>query len=142
MIRFHSIFCQLLNLFSRYDFQKAVNQYSGDRHSRGISCAYANAHRPWKIYREVFYQFLTQCRCLPRGHKFRFKNKMLSIDATVIDLCASMLTGYYSYQDCPYPVRRIEALDPKTGEKVVLLTNQLRFGASTISTIYKDRWQI
>ena len=31
MIRFHSIFCQLQNFFSRYDFQKAVKQHSGKR---------------------------------------------------------------------------------------------------------------
>ena len=40
----------------------------------------------------VFYQFLERCRreAVQKGHKFRFKNKLLSLDATVIDLCLSM----------------------------------------------------
>ena len=293
MIKFHSIFCQMLNLFSRYEFQKAVQEHDGERHARGITCwdqfvamlfchlakakslreiiggmasqgtflyhlgtklmkrsslAYANAHRPWPIYQTVFYQLLAKCRPLQQGHKFRFKNKLLSIDASVIDLCASIfdwaqfrrtkgavklhlaldhdghlpsyahittgkihevriarklkwpagtiltfdrafidfawfaalirhgvwfvtrakenlayhvvetllpplnrniladeiieLTGFYSAQKNPYYLRRIEAIDPQTKESIVLLTNHLRFGASTISAIYKDRWQI
>lgn len=293
MIKSHSIFCQMLNLFSRYEFQKAVTEHNAERHARGISCwdqfvamlfchlakakslreiiggmasqetllyhlgtklmkrsslAYANAHRPWQTYQTVFYQLLGRCQLLQKGHKFRFKNKLLSIDASVIDLCAAVfdwakfrktkgavklhmaldhdgylpcyahittgkthevtiarqrtwspgsivtfdrafidfswfgslirqgvwfvtrakgnlayrvletrtppqnryilkdqiieLTGFYSYQDCPYPLRYIEALDPKTNEAILLLTNHLGFGASTISAIYKDRWQI
>jgi hypothetical protein len=32
--------------------------------------------------------------------------------------------------------------DEKKQEEVVLLTNHLQFGATTIAAIYKDRWQI
>ena len=32
--------------------------------------------------------------------------------------------------------------DPKKERKIVLLTNHLDFGATTISKIYKERWQI
>jgi len=52
--------------------------------------AYANAHRPWQLYEQVFYQLLTRCRQVAGSHKFRFKNKLLTLDATVIDLCAEM----------------------------------------------------
>jgi hypothetical protein len=54
--------------------------------------AYANEHRPNELYERVFYQFLERCRreAVQKGHKFRFKNKLLSLDATVIDLCLSM----------------------------------------------------
>lgn len=38
MVRLHSIFCQLLSLFSRYEFQNAVHEHGGERHARGISC--------------------------------------------------------------------------------------------------------
>ena len=51
--------------------------------------AYANRHRPWQIYETVFEQLLAKCRGLAPGHKFRFKNKLLSLDASVIDLCAA-----------------------------------------------------
>jgi hypothetical protein len=56
--------------------------------------AYANEHRPWQLYEEVFGQLLTQCQAIVPssggGRKFRFKHKLLSLDATVIDLCASV----------------------------------------------------
>lgn len=57
--------------------------------------AYANQHRPWQLYEDVFHQVLTQCQGVAAARsggqrKFRFKNKLISIDATVIDLCASV----------------------------------------------------
>jgi Transposase DDE domain/Domain of unknown function (DUF4372) len=54
--------------------------------------AYANAHRPWQLYEAVFYRLLGRCQELTARaqKKFRFKNKLLSLDATVIDLCASV----------------------------------------------------
>ena len=42
----------------------------------------------------------------------------------------------------PEPLRRITVENPETGENIVLLTNHLRFGASTIGEIYRDRWEI
>jgi IS4 transposase len=33
-------------------------------------------------------------------------------------------------------------IDNEMGNIIVLLTNHMTFGATTISTIYKDRWQI
>ncbi len=33
-------------------------------------------------------------------------------------------------------------LDKDKGEEIVLLTNILHFGATTIAAIYRDRWQI
>jgi len=44
--------------------------------------------------------------------------------------------------DCPQELRRVEVWDEKSGEVIVLLTNHLEFGATTIASIYKDRWQI
>ena len=50
--------------------------------------------------------------------------------------------GFYSQQKCPYVLRRVEVWDAENEEVVVLLTNHLEFGATTIAAIYKDRWQI
>jgi hypothetical protein len=52
---------------------------------------YANEHRPWQLYQTVFGDLVEQCRreAAGRGRKFRFKNKLLSIDSTVIPLCLS-----------------------------------------------------
>jgi len=51
--------------------------------------SYANAHRPWELYQTVFNQVLGRCQdvALSRGRKFRFKNPLRSLDASVIDLC-------------------------------------------------------
>jgi hypothetical protein len=51
--------------------------------------AYANEHRPWQLFQAVFYQLLDRCRTVAGPKKFRFKNKLLSLDTTVIDLCAA-----------------------------------------------------
>ena len=59
--------------------------------------AYANQHRPWQLYRTVFDQLLAKCQSLVASQpgtrkkkKFRFKNPLMSLDASVIDLCATM----------------------------------------------------
>lgn len=53
--------------------------------------AYANAHRPWELFQDVFHQLLERCQPLAVGRrKFRFKNKLVSLDSTVIDLCATL----------------------------------------------------
>jgi hypothetical protein len=132
-----SIFSQLLQLFPRGEFERAVHQHQAERHARGFSSwgqmvamlfcqmgraqslreicgglaacegklrhlgvsespkrstlAYANAHRPWQLYQTVFGQLLDKCQREVRGSKkFRFKNKLLSLDGSVIDLSATM----------------------------------------------------
>lgn len=53
--------------------------------------AYANEHRPWHIYRDLFFSVLGRCSTELRGRKaFRFKNRLLSMDATFIELCLSL----------------------------------------------------
>lgn len=43
---------------------------------------------------------------------------------------------------CAYPMRRITIRQEDDPEPLVLLTNHFDFGATTISDIYRDRWQI
>ncbi len=52
------------------------------------------------------------------------------------------LRGLGAIEKCPYPLRRIEAYAPETNKVLVFLTNQLELGSTTISAIYKDRWQM
>lgn len=295
MNKFSSIFGQMLQIFSKGEFYRAVAETKAERGAKGFTCwqqfvgmlfcqlgqahslreicgglasclgkmkhlgiesapkrttlSYANKHRPWQLYQKVFYQLLDKCRILADGRKkFRFKNKLLSMDATTIELCASLfdwakfrqtkgavklhllldhegylpvfasitegkehevniakglsfpkgsilaidmgyldyelfskwtaeevyfvtkqksnakyeviedkrvpenrnilkdqiieLTGYYSKKKCPYQLRRIEVWDKDNEKTIVLLTNHLEFGSTTIAAIYKDRWQI
>jgi len=53
--------------------------------------SYANAHRPWEMFRDLFYETLDVCAmAAPQKRKFRFKNKLLSLDSTTISLCLSL----------------------------------------------------
>lgn len=53
--------------------------------------SYANTHRPWQMLRDLFYETLEICRMsTPKNRKFRFKNKLLSMDSTTIALCLSL----------------------------------------------------
>ena len=56
--------------------------------------AYANQHRPAKLYEELFYTALGRFRdengLGVRKQRFRFKNKLLSLDSTTISLCLEM----------------------------------------------------
>ena len=56
------------------------------------SLAYANPHRPWQLYQTMFLELLDRCQEVADNgrRKFRFKNKLLSLDATGIDLCATL----------------------------------------------------
>ena len=140
MYKVCSIFSQVLKLFPRGDFEKAVKEHKAERHARGftswgqfmamlfcqlgrahslreicggLACceghlkhlggpvapkkstlAYANEHRPWELYQTVFEQTVFQCQELVRRQggrkKFRFKNKLMSLDGSIIDLSVSM----------------------------------------------------
>ena len=50
-----------------------------------------------------------------------------------------MFDGYYSKKNYPYPLRRIVVWDDENQRSIVLLTNHLDFGATTVAAIYKDR---
>ncbi len=53
--------------------------------------SYANAHRPWEMFRDLFYATLKLCQAqAPKKGKFRFKNKLLSLDSTTIALCLAL----------------------------------------------------
>ena len=54
--------------------------------------AYANAHRSWQLYANLFGSLLDLCQNESPGRKgkFRFKNPLFSLDATTIDLCLSL----------------------------------------------------
>jgi hypothetical protein len=249
------LFCQLGRAHSLREICGGLASCEGKLSHLGITApsrstlAYANEHRPWQLYRAVFQELLARCQAQVTGRrKFRFKNKLVSLDATVIDLCATLfdwakfrrtkgavklhllldhdgylpsvavitegkrhdvrvartlrfdagtilvmdrgyvdyewfgklttdgvffvtrlkdnavyaveerravpershvrrdevirLTGVAAESKCPHPLRRVEVEDPDTGDRLVFLSNHLRFGATTIAAIYKDRWQI
>jgi hypothetical protein len=54
--------------------------------------SYANAHRPWQLFQDLFYDTLQWCQLAAPGKikKFRFKNKLLSMDSSTISLCLAL----------------------------------------------------
>jgi putative transposase len=52
--------------------------------------SYANEHRSHELFKKMFEWMLSKCQPIAPQHKFRFKNPLYSIDATVIDLCLSL----------------------------------------------------
>jgi hypothetical protein len=249
------LFCQLGRAHSLREICGGLRSSEGKLKHLGITApsrstlAYANEHRPWQLYRAVFQELLARCQgAVPARRKFRFKHKLVSLDSTVIDLCATLfdwakfrrtkgavklhclldhdgylpsvvvvtegkrhdvrvartlrfdsgtivvmdrgytdyawfgqltsqgvwfvtrlkdhavyevvetrripapgrverdevirLTGVGAADKCPQLLRRVEVYDPEKDVTLVFLTNHLRFGATTIAAIYKDRWQV
>ena len=56
------------------------------------SLAYANEHRSYLIYRDVFYATLQAAHATRPGNpkQFRFKSPILTMDASIIELCATL----------------------------------------------------
>ena len=91
------LFCQLGRAHSLREICGGLRSSEGKLKHLGITApsrstlAYANEHRPWQLYRAVFQELLARCQPLAQGRrKFRFKNKLVSLDSTVIDLCATL----------------------------------------------------
>jgi hypothetical protein len=92
------LFCQLGRAHSLREICGGLASCEGKLKHLGIkaasrsSLAYANEHRPWQLYQKVFFNLLNRCEVQAAGtkRKFRFKNKLLSLDSTTIDLCAKV----------------------------------------------------
>src|SRR5919106_686239 len=57
------------------------------------SLAYANSHRPWQLFEMVFHSLSAKVAAKVAAlgkRKFRFKNKLRSIESTTLDLCLSI----------------------------------------------------
>jgi transposase len=62
-----------------------------DKAPNKSTLSYANEHRTYELYETVFGELLTRCHGAAKGKKkFRFKNKLVSMDSTSIDLCAEV----------------------------------------------------
>jgi hypothetical protein len=92
------LFSQLGNANSLSEITNGLATCEGKLRHLGIKAprkstlAYANTHRPWELYQDVFFSMLEKTRVIASSlkRKFRFKNKLYSIDSSVIDLCLSM----------------------------------------------------
>ena len=91
------LFCQLGKAQSLREICQGLASAEGKLVHLGIQApsrstlAYANQHRSWQLFQSLFLALLARCRSVAPGrHPLRFKNPLLSLDATTIDLCASV----------------------------------------------------
>ena len=94
------LFCQLGRAQSLREIVGGLAACEGKLQHLGVesapkrsTLAYANEHRPWQLFQSVFEALYQRCAAdaLQRGRrKFRFKHKLLSLDATLIPLCLSV----------------------------------------------------
>jgi hypothetical protein len=91
------LFCQLAQARSLREISDGLRSCEGKLKHLGLevepkrsTLSYANAHRPWELYERLFYDLLAQCQAISPRKKFRFKNRLLTLDSTTIELCASM----------------------------------------------------
>jgi len=54
------------------------------------SLARVNEQQPHELFEALFGKLLARCQALAPKHRFRFKNKLYSLDASTIDLCLSV----------------------------------------------------
>ena len=52
------------------------------------------------------------------------------------------LTGFYSNQHYPVPLRRVRFYDAELDRTLIFLTNNFKLNAETVTQLYKHRWQI
>ena len=91
------LFCQLGRTHSLREIEGGLKSCEGKLAHLSIeaptrsSPSYANAHRPWQLFEKVFYGLFEIVAVKAVGKKkFWFKNKRVSLDSTVIDLCLSL----------------------------------------------------
>jgi hypothetical protein len=93
------LFCQLGGARSLREICGGLAATEGKLKHLGVGRApvrstlsYANEHRPWQLYEAVFHKLLERCqkRAQASQRKFRFKNKLVSMDSTSIDLSLSL----------------------------------------------------
>lgn len=95
------LFCQLAQAKSLREITEGLQASEGKLRHLGLpeapsrsTLAYANTHRPWQLYETVFHQLLADCQkrlgVAKASAKLGLPGKLLSLDATVIDLCAAV----------------------------------------------------
>jgi hypothetical protein len=91
------MFCQLAQAKSLREISDGLACCEGKLNHLGLqegpkrsTLSYANARRPWQLFERLFYDELVLAQNVAPKKKLRFKNKLLSLDATIVDLCLSL----------------------------------------------------
>lgn len=104
-------------------FDRAYNDYSLFSYWTANGIFFVTRQKENAVYEVVEEREVPQRRCILADQIIR-------------------LTGPKAEEKCPHLLRRVVVWDQDNQREIVLLTNHLDFGASTIAAIYKDRWEI
>lgn len=72
----------------------------------------------------------------------RLDSRIANKEAGIICDQDIQLTGFYSNQHYPVPLRRVRYYDAEFDRTLVFLTNNFKLKAETVTQLYKHRWQI
>lgn len=90
------LYAQVSGKDSLRDIQNSLTAQSHKLYHLGLqsvkrsTLADANQTRDYHIYEKLFYRIYERCENIVPKSRFKFKNPLLIIDATTIDLCLSM----------------------------------------------------
>ena len=91
------MFCQLAQAKSLREIIDGLACCEGKLRHLGLqsspkrsTLSYANTNRPWQLFETLFYAILEVARASAPGKHLRFKNKLFSLDATIVELCLEM----------------------------------------------------
>jgi len=92
------LFCQLGQAKSLREISYGLKSCLGKLSHLGISSpkrstlSYANKNRNWQLFEDIFQNLLVKVtnEAKLKGNNFKFKNKLYSIDSSVIDLCLNV----------------------------------------------------
>ena len=80
----------LRSIVANFKFQAKKLYHIGLKPVKRSTLSDANAKRDPQIFEAVFNHLSKKCAALAPVHKFRFKNKLYSLDASIVDLCLTL----------------------------------------------------
>ena len=89
----------LRDIQSNLESQQHKLYHLGAKPIARSTLARMNEKQPAQLYQNMFYKLLKRCQSQPSAHKFRFKNPLYSLDASLIDLSVNLFPWAASHQD-------------------------------------------
>lgn len=110
------LFAQLGGLDSLREIETALGVHQARWYHLGLktvkrsTLADANCSRPWRIYEALYYRLLERCQSFSPRHRFDVPNPLVSIDATMINLCLGLFP-WSNYQNTKGAIKLHMQLD-------------------------------
>lgn len=89
----------LRDIQSNLEAQQEKLYHLGAKPIARSTLARLNEQQPAELYEALFYKLLARCQRQPSRHKFRFKNPLYSLDASLIDLSLKLFPWAACYHD-------------------------------------------